>query len=406
MDIQTMYENFVMNTYKRDPRKTLLIKRGSGARVWDENGKEFLDFVGGLAVNALGHCHPRVVEAIKQQADELIHTSNLYYTENQAELARRISKSSLKGQVFFSNSGAEANEAAIKAARKYVKDNYGKERYKIITALRSFHGRTLATITATGQERFQKGFEPLPEGFVYAPFNDLEAFKGAVDDETCAIMVEPLQGEGGVYTAEKEFIQGLRQLCDENNLLLIFDEVQSGMGRTGTLWAYEQYGVEPDILTSAKALGGGLPISATVCKPEVSSALGPGDHASTFGGNPVACRAALAVMGALLDEGLLAEVNRKSESLQDKLNKISSDLPGVIKEIRGRGLILGIELNGIDAPSVQMECQEKGLLVNAIGENTIRILPPYVISEEDMEEFARILKETLETGDEKDERKI
>jgi len=396
LDIPTMYEQYVMNTYRRDPQKTLVIKEGRGARVRDERGGEYLDFVGGLAVNALGHSHPRVVEAIRHQAEALIHTSNLYYTEPQAKLACRLSENSLGGKVFFANSGAEANETAIKAARKYAKNNISANRHTFVTALGSFHGRTLATVTATGQEHHQKDFDPLPAGFIYAPFNDADAFERAVNEETCAVMVEPVQGESGVHVAEKDFLRALRRICDENGLLLIFDEVQCGVGRTGTLWAYQDYGVEPDIITSAKALGGGMPLAAAIFNPKISSALGPGDHASTFGGNPVSCSAALAVMEVLLDDGLLQEVNAKSEFILGEIKRIREQLPGVVKGVRGKGLILAMELDGLNAAAVQAGCQSKGLLVNAIRESTVRILPPFIIDEQDVQQFASIFMETLQ----------
>jgi len=394
-EIKQSDARYVLNTYGRHPEANLLICKGNGTRVWDDNGKEYLDLVGGLAVNALGHCHPKVVDAIKEQAETLIHTSNLYYNDPQARLARVLANSSLKGKVFFCNSGAEANEAAIKMARKYSQECLGQRRYQIITALRSFHGRSLATISATAQSHYHKGFEPLVEGFIYAPFNDLDAFKRAAGKETCAIMVEPVQGEGGVYPADPDFLKGLRQLCDENGILLVFDEIQCGMGRTGSLWAYQEYGVEPDILTSAKALGGGLPIGALMCREKVSSGLGPGDHASTFGGNPVTCRAALAVMEALLDDGVLDRVKTVSALFLEELGRVQEEIPGSIEEIRGKGLMIAMETHEPGAKQLQKELLKKGFIVNSLGNHVIRLLPPLVITEEEITSFVAALKEIL-----------
>ncbi len=398
MDIKELDSRYVLNTYGRQPEATLRIEKGSGSRVWDDKGKEYLDLVTGLAVNSLGHCHPKVVEAIQEQAETLMHTSNLYYTAPQAQLAQRLAENSLGGKVFFANSGGEVNEAAIKLARKFYREQSGEDRYQIITAENSFHGRTMATLTATGQTRYQKDFQPLLEGFHYAPFNRLDAFSELVGEKTCAVMIEPVQGEGGVYPADPEFLRGLRRLCDEKGLLLIFDEIQCGVGRTGSLWAYQEYGVEPDILTSAKALGGGLPLGAMICREELAAGLGPGDHASTFGGNPVSCRAALAVLQVLLQEGLLAQVKARGEEFREKLRDIDKSCPGTIKEIRGQGLMLGIELHEPRAKEVQRTCMEKGLLVNAIGERIIRLLPPFVITSQEVNTFARIFQESLETG--------
>jgi len=388
---------YVLNTYGRQPDINLFITKGAGSNVWDDEGKEYLDLVTGLAVNSVGHCHPRVVKAIQEQAETLLHTSNLYYSAPQAELARVLAENSLQGKVFFANSGAEVNEAAIKLARKYSKDPY-----RIITAWRSFHGRTLATITATAQPRFHKGFDPLVEGFDYATFNDLNSFEQLVTEQTCAIMVEPVQGEGGVYPADPDFLRGLRRLCDEKGLLLIFDEIQCGMGRTGSLWAYQDYQVEPDILTCAKALGGGLPLGAMVCREELSSGLGPGEHASTFGGNPVSCRAALAVFEVLLEEGLLEQVNEKGTLIREQLEQICRQLPGAIKEVRGKGLLLAIELQEPVAKQLQRELQQKGFLVNSMGDQVIRLLPPLIINQEEIYSFVKafkeVLKENLEAG--------
>ena len=386
---------FIINTYNRQPDFTLLITRGKGTLVWDENGKAYLDFVGGLAVNALGHVHPSVIEAAWEQMNKVIHTSNLYYSEPQVKLARCLVENSPADRVFFCNSGAEANEAAIKLARKYSKLYLGSEKFEIITALNSFHGRTLATVTATGQEKFQKGFEPLPPGFRYARFNDLDSFRAQLNDSTCAIMVEPVQGEGGVHVAAADFIVGLRRLCDENGILLIFDEVQCGTGRTGKLLACEHYGVQPDIFTLAKALGGGFPIGAMLCREKVAAGFSPGDHASTFGGNPVACAAALAVMQEILQEGFLDNVIIKGNYFQDKLRLLKEKFSGVIVEIRGKGLIIGMELKE-KGSAVQRSCQEKGLLVNCIGDRVLRFLPPLNVSRDELDEALEVLFKSLE----------
>lgn len=393
--LQEEEQKYIINTYNRQRETTPLLVRGKGTRVWDENGKEYLDFVGGLAVNALGHCYPPVIEAACRQMEKVIHTSNLYYTEPQVKLACVLVENSCAGKVFFANSGAEANEAAIKLARKYSKLHFGEGRFEIITALNSFHGRTLATVTATGQEKFHHGFEPLVPGFKYARFNDVNSFRAQVNPSTCAIMVEPVQGEGGIHVATREFLQGLRRLCDDNNLLLIFDEVQCGMGRTGKLFAFEHYNVVPDIFTLAKALGGGLPIGAMLCSEEVSKGFSPGDHASTFGGNPVACAAATVVVESLLEEGFLDQVQQKGAFLISELKGLQKLFPGLIKEIRGMGLMLGMEI-GSEAGEVQRFCRERGLLVNCIGGTILRLLPPLNTEEKDLKAALGILEEALQ----------
>lgn len=396
-NIQEQERQYIINTYNRQPGVNPLLVKGEGALAWDEEGKRYLDLLGGLAVNAVGHCHPRVVKAVQEQVATLIHTSNLYYTAPQVELARILVEQTFGGRVFFANSGAEANEAAIKITRKYAGLTQGPGRFAIITAERSFHGRTLATVTATGQEKYQRGFEPLAEGFRYATFNDLDSFARRVDRETAGIMIEPVQGEGGVYPAEAGFIQGLRELCDRENLLLIFDEVQCGMGRTGRLWGYENYGVKPDIVTMAKGLGGGLPIGVMLAREGVDATFKPGDHASTFGGNPVVCRAAVEVLKILLEEPFLEQVREKGELFKNGLLKLAKGYPGLVREVRGLGLIMALELAVPLASAVQRRCQERGMLINAIGENIIRFLPPLVITVEQLEqaidELEQVLKE-------------
>lgn len=383
-------EKYVMRTYGRYP---MALVRGEGARVWDADGKEYLDFVSGLAVNSLGHCHPRVVEAIREQAGRLIHCSNLYWIEPQVELARLLVENSALDKVFFCNSGAEANEAAIKLARKYAKEHRGPESYEIITMRRSFHGRTLATLTATGQEKFHHGFAPLPAGFRYVPFNDLSSLRAAVGPRTCAVMLEPVQGEGGVYAANKDYLQAVRALCDDEGLLLIFDEVQCGLGRTGYLFAYQYYEVEPDILTLAKALAGGVPIGAMLAKEKAASAFTPGDHASTFGGNPLATAAGVAAFKALLEEGLVENVRVLGQYFYQQLEGLAREFPR-LTEVRGRGLLLGVEIDG-PAGEVVAACQERGLLINSLHGHVLRFLPPLIVTREDIDRAVTILKEAL-----------
>lgn len=394
MDLKSLERQYIINTYNRQPESTLLLKRGEGAYVWDDSGNRYLDFVSGLAVNNLGHCHPAVLQAVSRQAEKLIHTSNLYYTEPQIRLAETIVKNSCADKVFFCNSGAEANEAAIKLARKFGKTKRGEGAHEFITAGRSFHGRTLAAITATAQPKYHKGFEPMVAGFRYATFNDLNSFKALINEDTCAIMVEPVQGEGGVYPATREFLQGLRQLCDEYGLLLIFDEVQCGMGRTGKLFAYEHYGVEPDIFTLAKALGGGLPIGVMAVKGEAAGTFVPGDHASTFGGNPVVCAAANAVFSVLLEEGFLGRVERLGNYFAEKLRALPF---AKTVDVRWLGLMVGLEIDA-DGTKVARLCQEKGLLVNCIGGKVLRFLPPLVIDEEHIDAAVTVLYKALEAA--------
>ncbi len=389
--VQDLEARYIINTYNRNPNETPFLIKGEGSYVWDGDEKKYLDFVSGLAVNVLGHCHPEVIKAIRKQTEQLIHTSNLYYTAPQAYLAEMLVKNSLSGgKAFFANSGAEANEAAIKLARK---NNSG--RYKIITAENSFHGRTMATLTATGQPKYRESFIPLLEGFDYACFNDLNSFAALIDSSTAAIMIEPIQGEGGVHVAEASFIKGLRELCDREGILLIFDEVQSGMGRTGQLWSFENWAVRPDLLTVAKGLGGGLPIGALIAAEEFSAVLQPGDHASTFGGNPVVCSAALAVLKLVKSEQFLQEVQSKSRVLEKSLLKMAADYPELVKEKRGMGLIRALELNQAVAKKIQGRCTEQGLLINAIGDNIISFLPPLIITDDELKEGLRLFDQVL-----------
>lgn len=373
---------YLMQTYGRQP---VSIVRGRGAKVYDLEGREYIDFVGGIAVSILGHGHPDLVHAIQRQAAQLIHVSNLYYTEPQVKLAQVLVDHSFADRVFFCNSGAEANEAAIKLARRYAHEKYGRERFEVITMLNSFHGRTLATISATGQEKVQKGFEPLMPGFAYAPFNDFAALKDLVTNKTAAIMLEPIQGEGGVHVANEDYLTNVRQLCRERDVLLIFDEVQTGMGRTGTFFAYEQFGIEPDIMTLAKGLGGGMPIGACLARESVAAVFTPGTHASTFGGNPLACAAALAVCRVLLEGRLLEQAKRMGEYLAKGLADCK-DRHRMVRDVRGRGLLQGMELD-IDARDVVTDCLARGLLINATSDRILRFVPPFVITQREIDKL-------------------
>ncbi len=384
-------ERWILHTYDRYP---IVVVRARGTRVWDDSGREYIDFVAGIAVCNLGHCHPRVVEAIRQQAEELLHISNLYYTVPQVELARRLCEHSFAEKVFFCNSGAEANEAAIKLARKYAKMRWGEGRYEIITMRGSFHGRTLATLTATGQEKVQRGFDPLMPGFRYCPFDDLEAVASAIDEHTCAVMVEPIQGEGGVRVPSDGYLRELKEICEERGVLLIYDEVQTGMGRTGRLFAYEHWGAEPHIMTLAKALGGGLPIGAMVTTDEVAQGFSPGDHASTFGGNPVSCRAACAVLDELTEGGILENCRRVGDYIMAGLKDLASR-DSRIQEVRGKGLMIGVELEGVSAKAVAMKCLEGGVLINAIGDRVLRMVPPLVVTEAEGDKLLKVLEGAL-----------
>ncbi|MDI6791539.1 MAG: acetylornithine transaminase [bacterium] len=379
-----MTDEYCLPTYRRFP---VAFVRGQGVKLYDPEGKEYLDFVAGLAVNTLGHAHPRLVEAISEQARNLIHTSNLYHIEPQARLARRLSNLSFGGKVFFCNSGAEANEAAIKLARLFGKKQ--GQRYEIITATNSFHGRTMITLTATGQSKFHKGFDPLPPGFVYVPFNDLTRLQETISDSTCAIMLEPIQGEGGVNVATIEYLKGVRELCDQKGLLLIFDEVQTGIGRTGKFFAYEHYGIVPDVITLAKGLGGGVPIGAMIADSEIASLLGPGTHASTFGGNFLATSAALVVLDVIEEDNLLQHVREVGTYLKNGLDRLAGKYP-VIKEVRGKGLMMACELEQ-EGSSIVMECLQRGVLINCTMDKVLRFLPPLIVTVSDVDQMLDVL---------------
>lgn len=378
----------VMHTYGR---QRLAFARGQGAWLYDVDGRAYLDFVSGLAVTALGHGHPKLKAAIVEAAETLLHTSNLYYIPPQGELAARLTAATGFDRVFFCNSGAEANEAAIKLARRYHVKTGGSGRYEVITALKSFHGRTLATVTATGQPKYHAGFEPLPAGFRYVPLNDLEALRQAITPQTAAVMLEPVQGEGGVNPCTPEYLRGVRALCDELGLLLILDEVQTGVGRTGKFLAAEHYGVRADICTLAKGLGGGVPIGAMLATERVAQGFEPGSHASTFGGNYLACRAGLAVMEALLDDGVLDRAAAAGERLRQGLVALSRRHPGVFGEVRGLGLMLGVELHVAGSEFVAA-CTRHGLLVNVIGDKVLRLLPPLIVTDSEIDEALRLLE--------------
>ena len=383
-------EKYVARTYARFP---VALVRGKGTRVWDANGKEYLDFVAGIAVVSLGHSHPAVVRAIDRQARKLIHVSNLYHIAPQSELARELCRHSFANRVFFCNSGAEANEAAIKLARRYGGERLGGK-YEVLSVHNSFHGRTLATLTATGQEKVRAGYDPLPPGFRQVPLNDLRSMEEAIDERTtAAILVEPIQGEGGVVIPDKDYLQGLRELCDRKNILLIFDEVQVGMGRTGKLFAYEHYGVEPDIMTLAKALGGGLPLGAMLAREEVARSFGPGAHASTFGGNPLACSVGLAVLKTLLQGGVLKNCVKMGKFLFHGLQELQRRFP-IIREVRGKGLIIGMEL-AREGSKIVDDCLREGLLINCTAHKVLRFIPPLTIGKKDIEMGLAILEKVL-----------
>jgi acetylornithine/N-succinyldiaminopimelate aminotransferase len=381
---------FVGN-YNRNPVAFL---KGEGCRLIDADGKEYLDFLSGIAVCALGHCHPAVTEAIRRQAGDLVHVSNLFYTGPQTELAEALVKNTFAEKVFFANSGAEANEAAIKLARIAS----GPGRYEIISLEGSFHGRTLATVAATGQSKFHQGFEPMPEGFVHAPFGDLGVLDSMITDNTCAIMCEPIQGESGVRPLSKEYLQGIRALCDKHGLFLIFDEVQTGIGRSGTLFAHEQLGVVPDIMTVAKGLGNGLPIGALLTRADIAAALVPGTHASTFGGNPVSTAAAVATMKVLLEEGFLAGVRTRGEYFKEQLQKLVPRFPNLLVEVRGLGMIWALVLTeaGVaQGGDLVKKMLDRGYLINFAGNVALRFVPPLIVSQEEIDKLVTALAEVF-----------
>lgn len=384
-EIFKIYKDNILPTYNKVP---LVFTKGKGSKLWDIHGKQYLDFFPGWGVGSLGHCHPKVMQGVRDQIGKLIFVPNNYYHPFQAKLAEELIRLSFPGKVFFANSGAEANEAAIKLVRKF-----GQGRYEIITFANAFHGRTLAALAATGQEKYQQGFEPMPQGFKQVKFNDLAAVKAALSDKTVAIMLELVQGEGGVNIAEKDFVLGLRKLCDEKNLLLIIDEVQTGIGRTGKMFAYQHYGITPDLMTLAKALGGGLPIGVLIAKKEYSDILTPGMHASTFGGGPVICRAALGVFKAMQQEHILQNCQNMGQYLLAQLELLRNIYP-VIKEVRGLGLMVGVELN-IPGKQIVQAALERGLLINCTHDTVLRLMPALNVTKSEIDRAVTILKSVL-----------
>ncbi len=379
-------EKYIMKTYGRYP---IVPVRGEGCRLWDADGKEYLDFLGGVAVNNLGHCHPKVVAALQKQAAELIHCSNYYQIPQQIELAELLCRHSFADKAFFCNSGAEANEAAIKLARKYSREKYGPERYEIITADDSFHGRTMATVSATGQEKVQRFFDPLLHGFKHVPFDDADALEAAITPTTCAIMLEPIQGEGGVNVPSPGYFQEVRRICDTHSLILIFDEVQVGLGRTGKLFAYEHFDVVPDIMTLAKALAGGAPIGTMLATDEYAASFTPGTHGSTFGGNPLVCAAAIAAVRTILEDGILNRTEEIGEYLEGELEALQHKYH-FIKEVRGIGLMIGMALD-IPAGDIVKKGHDRGVLLNATHDTVLRFVPPLVVTRQEIDSMIIIL---------------
>lgn len=374
-------------------RYNIVLDHGDGPYVYDTKGKKYIDFLAGIAVNVVGHNYKPLVDAVSQQASKMIHCSNLYYTEVQVEAAEKLKKLSGMDKVFFGNSGAEANEGAIKLARKYA-TNIDPEKIQIISALHSFHGRTLATLTATGQDHYHHGFGPLPAGFDYVPYNDIQALEAKMSDKTCAIMLEAIQGEGGVHVPDPDYLPKVRALCDKYNAVLIFDEVQCGMGRTGTFFGCQQFGVKPDIVTLAKGLAGGVPIGAFMATDKVANAFHAGDHGSTFGGNPLACAAACVVLDALIDGNLMENAKEIGAYLQSKFEEYKSKYPNLIKEVRGRGLILGMELTR-PGREIANECLDYGAIINCTAGNVLRFVPPLNITKAHVDELISVLDKVL-----------
>ena len=376
-------------------RYDIVLTHGEGPYVFDSEGKRYLDFLAGIAVNLLGHGHAGLVKAIAEQAGKMIHCSNLYYTEQQAVLAARLAKASGLERIFFANSGAEANEGAIKLARKYAALS-GDERREIITAQHGFHGRTLATLTATAQPKYQEGFGPLPGAFTYVPYGDLAALEAAVSEKTCAVMLEPIQGEGGVYVPAADYLEKVRALCDKHGALLILDEIQTGVGRTGKMFAYQHTSIKPDIATLAKGLGGGVPIGAVLASEKIAAAFKPGDHGSTFGGNPLACAAGNAVLTAMDAEKLLENATASGGYLMARLRELQASFPQLIKEVRGMGLIVGAELT-IPGRGIVEACLQKGVIINCTAGNVLRFVPPLTVKEKEVDEVIKVLEEVLGT---------
>lgn len=393
MDKQQIIEldrQYYMPVFARYP---IVLSHGEGPYVYDIEGKRYLDFLAGIAVNVLGHAHPKLVAAIAKQAGKLIHCSNLYYTQEQVELIKSLAEISGLDKVFLANSGAEANEGAIKLARKYGK-TISEDKVEIISAEHCFHGRTLATLTVTAQPKYQKGYEPLPGGFKHVPYNDIAALTATITEKTCAVMLEPIQGEGGVNVPDKDYLQQVRELCDKNGVLLIFDEIQTGMGRTGTMFAYQQFGVKPDIVTMAKGLGGGVPIGAFLASDKVANVFHPGDHGTTFGGNPLACAAANAVLAVMKEEKLVDNATAMGLYMLQELKKLQRKYPSLISEVRGKGLMVGVSLTqpGRDIVS---KCLDYGVIINCTAGNVLRLVPPLTINKGHVDEVVKVLDEVL-----------
>ncbi len=389
-EIIKLTAKYVAQTYGRFP---IVLTKGKGTKVWDRSGKRYIDFVAGLAVDNLGHCHPEVVKAIKDQAGKLIHVSNLYHIEPQSLLAEELCKHSFADKFFFCNSGAEANEAAIKLARRVSFDKGYKNRSEIISMKNSFHGRTLGSMAATGQKKIHYGFSPLPSGFKHVAFNDAEAAKKAITTKTCAILVEPIQGEGGVNISNKNYLKDLKKVCADNDLLLIFDEVQTGFGRTGNLFAYQTFGVKPDVITLAKALGGGVPIGAIGASNKIMKHFVPGTHAATFGGNPLSCAAALTSLKVLTRQGFLENAKETSAYFKSRLDELKTKFP-VITDVRSRGMMLAVTLNQPASPII-MDCMDKGYLINCVQQNTLRFIPPLIITKREIDGLIKTLSQSF-----------
>jgi acetylornithine/N-succinyldiaminopimelate aminotransferase len=383
----------LMHTYARIPVAWV---KGQGCRVWDQDGRDYLDFLAGIAVTALGHSHPKVVESLKDQAEKIFHTSNLYHIQSQIALAERLVALSFADKVFFCNSGTEANEGAIKLVRRYSSEKFGPGKTTILCMKNSFHGRTLGSLSATGQEKFQKGFGPLVPGFSFVPFNDLPALDRRWDDSVCAVMMEPIQGEGGVRVPARDYLQEVKKRCQERQALLILDEVQTGLGRTGSLFAHEQFGVRPDIMTLAKSLGNGLPIGALLATEEVAGAFQPGTHAATFGGNPLVTTVALTVLSIISEEAFLSGVNQIGAFFKERLTELKEEFPQVL-DVRGMGLLLGMALDRPGKPYVEA-CFERGFLINCTQDTILRFTPPLIVTEEDVESLIKVLREFLKKG--------
>lgn len=389
-NIMEKADKVITATYNRFP---VVIEKGSGCRLWDTTGRSYTDFVSGIAVCNLGHAHPRISRVLAKQAEILLHVSNLYYTIPQVELAAHLVENSFADRVFFCNSGAEANEAALKLARRYFWEKGQTHRYRVVTMEKSFHGRTMATLSATGQDKIKKGYDPVLEGFDFVPFNDVDAIRRSIKPSTCAVLVEPVQGEGGIRVPDAGYLPAVRKVCDENDLLLIFDEIQTGIGRTGALFAYEHFRVAPDIMTLAKALANGLPIGAMLANEKVASAFGPGSHATTFGGTPIVTSVALEVLKVIAADNIIEHCRKVGDYFKARLVELKNRHDSV-EDVRGLGLLLGMKLN-VDAMPVVTACMEKGFLINGIQDTILRFIPPLIIDKKDIDALISCLDEIL-----------